>query len=300
MDLDNFIITVFCQMDDALRGCLGQMGRARLRSRGPQPTLSDSEVLTMEVVGQYLGFSQDKAIFNYFRTHYSHFFPSLSRLHRTSFVRQAANLWKIKEQMWLYFLRQTAHDTALAFVDSFPLPVCRFARAPECKRLRELASFGRDSSARQTFYGLRVHMRVCWPGVITRLELAPAKVHELHLVPDLAHNTSGIMIGDRNYWAPLLAEQLDEQGVELLAPYRKATEDKHPQRSQVLSRVRQSIEVVFGQLCERFLVKRMWARDLWHLSSRLLRSVLAHTVCLLLNQRQGNAVRPLRLADLVS
>jgi hypothetical protein len=36
------------------------------------------------------------------------------------------------------------------------------------------------------------------------------------------------------------------------------------------------------------------------LSSRLLRSVLAHTVCLLLNQRQGNAVRPLRLADLVS
>jgi hypothetical protein len=271
-----------------------------LRARGPHPTLSDSEVLTMEVVGQYLGFSQDKALFNYFRTHYSHFFPALTQVHRTTFTRQAANLWKIKERAWLYFVGQTAHDENLAFVDSFPMPVCRFARAPECKRLRDIASFGRDASARQTFYGLRVHARVCWPGVITRVELAPAHVHELHLLPDLTEQTAGIVVGDRNYWAPMLAEELAEQGVELLAPYRKSSTDKHPVRSQVLSRIRQSIEVVFGQLCERFSVKRMWARDLWHLSARLLRSVLTHTFCLWLNQFHRNSALPLRLADLVS
>lgn len=191
MDLDSFIITVFCHMDDALRECLKRLGGVRLRTRGPHPTLSDSEVLTMEIVGQYLGFSQDKAIFNYFRTHYSHFFPALAHLHRTTFTRQAANLWKIKERVWLYFVEQTAHDESLAFVDSFPMPVCRFARAPECKRLRDIASFGRDASARQTFYGLRVHARVCWPGVITRVEIAPANVHDLHLLPDLVEQTGG-------------------------------------------------------------------------------------------------------------
>ena len=47
MDLSTFIITVFCLIDDRLK-YLG-----RLRERGPTPTLYDSEVLTIEVVGEY-------------------------------------------------------------------------------------------------------------------------------------------------------------------------------------------------------------------------------------------------------
>ena len=27
--------------------------------------------------------------------------------------------------------------------------------------------------SKQTFYGLRAHLRVCWPGVIVEMELAP-------------------------------------------------------------------------------------------------------------------------------
>jgi hypothetical protein len=48
MDLDGFTITVFCVVDEAIPRVLdGQ----RLRQRGPQPVLADSEVITMEVVG---------------------------------------------------------------------------------------------------------------------------------------------------------------------------------------------------------------------------------------------------------
>ena len=171
MDLDSFIITVFCQLDDAMRECFGQV---KLRRRGPTTTLADSEVLAIEVVGEYLGLRQDKAIFAYFRKHYSHFFPALRRVHRTTFTRQAANLWLVKERLWRYFVNSMLYDERLALVDSFPLPVCRFARAPRCRRLREMSAFGKDVIARQTFYGMRVHMRVCWPGVITRMEMAPA------------------------------------------------------------------------------------------------------------------------------
>ena len=34
----------------------------------------------MEIVGEYLSLSQDKAILDYFRRHYSHFFPAMGRL----------------------------------------------------------------------------------------------------------------------------------------------------------------------------------------------------------------------------
>ncbi len=295
MDLDSFIITVFCSIDDALKECFGG---TRLRQRGPCCALSDSEVLTMEVVGQYLGLSQEKALFAFFRQHYSHFFPALLRVHRTTFTRQAANLWLVKGRLWEHFVSLVHYDAQLAIVDSFPLPVCRFARAPRCRRLRGVSQFGKDTVARQTFYGLRVHVVVCWPGVITRLELAAANVSELAMLPELTQQlTGGQLIGDRNYWSPKATQELAEQGVELMAPYRKATEDPHLRRSSLLSRIRYRIDTVFGQLEERYHVKRVWAKDMWHLCSRLLREVLSHTLCLLLNQLQGN--EPLQLAQLV-
>ncbi|HEX8650380.1 MAG TPA: transposase, partial [Pyrinomonadaceae bacterium] len=97
---------------------------------------------------------------------------------------------------------------------------------------------------------------------------------------------------------PELHEQLAEQGVEMLVPFKKASRDPEPERSHAISSIRYRIETVFSQLCERFSIKRVWARDMWHLSSRLLRKVLAHTIAVLLNRAEGN--EPLRLAQLLT
>ncbi len=196
MDLNTFIVAVFCLIDDRIKD-LG-----RLRERGPTPTLFDSEVITMEVVGEFLGIDEDTELFAYFRRHYAHYFPNLRCVHRTTFTRQAANLWKVKEHLWQELLAQTPHDPTFAICDSMPLAACLFARAYRCKRFRGEAAFGKDTLLRQTFYGFRVHMRVAWPGVITRLCVAPANAHELHLLAELLQRTSGIVIGDRNYHSP--------------------------------------------------------------------------------------------------
>jgi hypothetical protein len=202
LDLDTFIIAVFCWIADAVPRVTG---RCRLSERGPAPMLADSEVLTMEVVGEYLGLAQDSALFAYFRHHYAHFFPALSRLHRTTFVRQAANLWRLKERLWQDVLSRVPHDEHFAIIDSFPVPVCQFARAHRCRRFRAEAAYGKDTLVRQTFYGLRVHVRLEWPGVITRFGIAAANVHELRALPALTEVTHGILVGDRNYWSPKVA-----------------------------------------------------------------------------------------------
>src|SRR5437879_850011 len=111
MDLDDFIIAVFCLVDEAVPRVTE--GR-RLRQRGRQPVLADSEVITMEVVGEYLGLEQDSLLFASFRRHYPHFFPALRALHRTTFVRQAANLWRLKERLWQHVLGQVPHDPTFA------------------------------------------------------------------------------------------------------------------------------------------------------------------------------------------
>jgi hypothetical protein len=273
-------------------------GGRRLRQRVPQPVWADSEVVTMEVVGEYLGLEQDSALFSYFRRHYAHFFPALRTLHRTTFVRQAANLWWLKDQLWQQVLDQVPHDPACAIRDSLPVPACQFARAYRCRRFRGEAAFGKDTLVRQTFYGLRVHVRLEWPGGIVRFCLAPANVLELAVIPALAEQMLGIVVGDRHYWSPTTAAEWQRHGVALLAPYRSAKRDPHPRWSTLLSRVRYRIDTVFGQLVDRCDVKRVWARDRWHLSNRWLRKVLMHTLAVLLNVDLGNP--PLHLAQLVA
>ena len=291
MDLSTFIVAVFCLIDDQLK-------EQRIRSRGPAPKLSDAEVLTIEVVGEFLGIDTDKAIYLFFRRHYREWFPALGEVHRTTFARQAANLWKVKEGLWQEMVLLTPHDPTFAICDSMPLPACLFARAYRCRRFRGEATFGKDILLKQTFYGFRVHMRVCWPGLISRISVAPANAHELSVLPELVEATAGVALGDRNYWSPETREELARSmGVALLAPYRTKKRDPTPLTSAYLSRLRYRIDTVFSQLTGRYCMKRVWAKDLWHLTGRLLRKVLSHTIAFLLNHRIGN--QPLQLSRLL-
>jgi len=95
-----------------------------------------------------------------------------------------------------------------------------------------------------------------------------------------------------------MREELERSmGVALLAPYRTKKRDRAPQRSALLSHLRYPIDTVSSQLTGRYSLKRVWAKDLWHLTGRLLRKVLSHTVAFLLNHRAGN--RPLQLSQLL-
>jgi hypothetical protein len=270
MDITTFMIAVYCLIEDSLPP-------RRLRKRGPQPTLRDSEVLTMEVVGEFLGIETESKIFAHFCRHYSDWFPGLRKITRTTFTRQAANLWKVKQELWQMLAQRIEHDPYISIVDSFPVPVCRFARAPRCHSFREVAAFGHDEVARQTYYGLRAHVRLAWPGVIVDCALAPANIHDTEAAEELLQGVYGFALADRNYWKPELMDRLRKQGLHLLAPYKSAKRQKQPY-PRFLTHMRYRIETVFGQLVERFHAKRVWARDLWHLTSRWMRKFLSHTV----------------------
>jgi len=299
MDLDILIVAVYCRVEKEYQAVLRDLGQPRLRRRGPEPTqLTDVEVLTVEVVGAYLGCEQDQQIFDYFRRHWTHFFPGLKQVHRTTFVRQAANLWKVKEAIWMKLVSRMERDPAYLIADSLPLAVCRFARASYCERFRGAADYGYDWVARQTFYGFRLHALVGPTGLIHCIYLTPAQEDEKKALEDRTEGKEGVVLGDRNFWSPDLRSRLEERGVKLLAPYKHKSHDPAPRWSAALSKIRYEIETVFGQMTERFGVKRVWARKPWQLMNRLLRCVLSHTVAYFLNRQLGNP--PLQLSLLLS
>jgi len=125
MDRDDFIIAVFLVVCEHYKAIQKQY---RLRRGGFTPALTDEEVITMEICGEYFKLACDKDIFAYFHTHYLHFFPKLTD--RSSFVRQAANLWQVKAaiQKRLVCVSGQFNDP-VQVIDTLPMPVCVLTRA---------------------------------------------------------------------------------------------------------------------------------------------------------------------------
>jgi len=294
MTLDDYILTTFCLLDDLLTG----LRLDDVRQRGPRPLLHDSEVLTLEIVGEFLGFDQDVQLFWYFRRHWAEAFPGLRQLHRTTFVRQAANLWAVKQRLQRHLADRLTAGDPLWHIDSMPVHACQFARAPYCQRFAGQAAFGKDHVIRQTFYGFRLHLRTSRDGIIQAAMLAPANAPETEVAWELAPPAGSVGIGDRGYWSPSLMEELAHSGIRLLAPYKSKKHDPQPQRSRVLRGLHWLIETVNGQLAGRYQVKRTWAKYLWHLCSRVLRKILSHTIAAWVNVARGH--RPLDFASLLT
>jgi Transposase DDE domain len=98
----------------------------------------------------------------------------------------------------------------LLVIDSLPIPVCKKSRSYRCKVMRELSERGRDTNLGK-FLGMRAHVVVAWPGIIVRANVCGADTHDLHLAERLLEGMGrGLVLADRNYWSPLVMEQLQD------------------------------------------------------------------------------------------
>lgn len=293
MDLETFIVTVYCEVDDFFKK---NYSARHLRQRGPLPQLSDSEVITMEIVGEYLGYTMEKEIYQYFARHWKHLFPQLPD--RSNFVRQCANLWAVKQA--LFEKIQSPLDSLIQIVDSMPLEVCRFVRAKRAKLFRGVAAYGKWFG--QTIYGFKLHLKITDIGVIRGFDLTEANRADVSVLPQMLEGQhSHWVLGDRGYRSKPLNQTLrEQQNIVLHTPVRrneKAPDLVDPMLHKRLNGIRRLIETVNGQLEQHFQIKKIWARDLWHLISRIIRKILTHTFCVLFNLRQFH--QPLQIKSLV-
>jgi hypothetical protein len=135
---EDFIIAVFCCIDDLWHQIT--QGK-KIRPRGFAPCLSDSEVITMEIVGEFLRIDTDKGIWHYFWGHWQELFPQIKN--RSAFVRQVANLWCYKEQLQKLLARELGgFEDSIHLIDGFTIPLCHYQRAQECRLFFGEASFG--------------------------------------------------------------------------------------------------------------------------------------------------------------
>jgi hypothetical protein len=286
MPLEDFIITVFCWVEERLNARLGDR---RLRQRGFAPKLADSEVITMEVVGEFLGLDTDVGIWKYFRRHWPSWFPELGS--RTTFAQQAANLWVVKQWLHQHLLIDLGAVTdPIRLVDGCPLPVCVLTRAPRCRLFPEAADVGYCAAKKQYYYGLHGHLLITFDGVITACTVTSATGDEREALWELTEGIRGLVMGDKGYLGAFLQAELATVGIDLQTPLRaNMTDPRPPGAVRQLTSARRLVETVIGQLAEQFHFEKIRARDVWHLTSRIARKVLAHTLGIFMNRQVGRS-----------
>lgn len=279
----NFIIEVYCIVAEELKKILGN---TRLRTKGYRPKLSDEEVLTMELAGEYLSLSKDKQIWSYFKTHYKAWFPNLGT--RETFIRQSANLHELKNRMQKNLIEgMKANDEKMYIADSFPIPTHIKSRAYFGKNFKGYADYGYCASKDLKYYGFKGMFIINSQGVVVDLDIAPANTDDRAILKGFSM-TNCILLGDKGFLCKDLKQDLEScDKVNLLTPSRKNA--KKPNiLPEWFYRARRSIETVIGQFTDRFNIQRHGAKDLWHLMSRIYRKVLSHTICIIINRKTGN------------
>jgi len=191
--------------------------------------------------------------------------------------------------------RLGAYDDNIHIVDGFPLPICAFRRAPNSQLFPGQAAYGHCASKGQTYFGFHGLISISFNGVISGISVTPANVDERDALWDVIEHWEGLLLGDKGFIRPVLKQDLAKMGLDLQTPVRKNMTDNRPKSfvKQVMSK-RRLVETVIGQLAERFEIEKTKARDLWHLTNRIFRKILSHTISIFINKMLENP--PLQFA----
>lgn len=282
----DFCLAVYVIVDDALQAIA-------LPRRGPQPRCSDSELLTMVVVGECRGWDQETDLLVAFRD-YPDLFPQLPE--RSRFNRRRRNLMGTLNRLRQHLLDQL--DLALdrqCVIDSLPIPVLGFHLVPRSQATPTWraygAQFGWIKSKKLRVFGYKLHLLITLNGLITDFALAPANHDDLAVGASLlAHHRDLTVLGDKGYIsAPVAAALAQESGIQLLTiPRRNQHRQLPPSLVHLHNHWRHIIETVNSQLAGQFQIETNRAKTFWGLCTRLYSKLTAHTLCLYLNRLVGN------------
>lgn len=294
MSEEDLIIQVYCLVDEMFKEVVGNI---KIRKRGEAPAVTDGEVLTMLIVGEYMGLGSDKRIWAYFKRHWQSWFPRLGC--RTSFTRQSANLVWVQNKLQEALSEKLSGQKSLFLFDGFPIPICHIKRYKRSKPFKGEGAVGYCAAKDEKYFGFKGHLLITAEGVTKMISVAPANIDERDVLPEVVFGLQGDIIADKGLIRPELIEMLACQGLTLHTPLRKNMKDKRPKSfvTRIMD-IRRKVETVIGQLVERFKIQSIKAKDSWHLMSKIGRKILAHTVCFYLNKFL-NPTAPLQLENLM-
>ena len=287
-NLTDLFTNIFVIIDDIYNEIIPNSIRNRRNIKDSK--LSDSEIITISIVGELLTINSEKSFFSLLKREYKSLFPKLG--YRTRFNRNKRNLHSVISKIREYIseIFQFNSDN-IRIIDSMPIPVCKFGRAHFSKCFKGEASYGRCASKKETYFGFKFHALTTIDRFLTDYVITPANIDDRSAVWDLCDKYNSIsIIGDKGYINKRLTPELKSQrDINLLFPKRGNSKDNYPKEiRQLIFKFRRRIETSFSQLTEQLNLNKVKSKSMLGFITRTSIKVLAHNISFLINKLMGN------------
>ena len=167
---EDLFLVVFCLVDDWMHQRYQSSNLPR--QAGPPPTCTDSELLTITLVGELCGVARERAWLRQVRASHRALFPQLPEdsryARRLQHLRHALRAFREQLLRWA-----DADLDPHRILDSYPLSLCACYRIRGSNQPVEGSSFGYCASKREFYFGLRPQVLATFSQYLVDLILAP-------------------------------------------------------------------------------------------------------------------------------
>lgn len=325
LDTATFLTTVYTVLDDLYQSDLAPL---RAHTPGRRPRVSDSEVLTLALLGHWYRLSE-RALLRRAAGDWRPFFPD--QLSQSAFNRRVRGLATVFSWLVPRLAAELGAATArYEILDGVSVPLERCCRGATQRLLGADADFGKGGSDKRWYYGCKLLLSVTPQGVVTGFVAGPANTEERWLaeallsgreshgvgawcgadVPapqrsagKLYHGPSGPVwprlglgvrgsdayLGDCGYTGAWWTQHWrQDYGARVVTPWSYTPEDTTALRAHAA--LRQIVETDNAHLKGDLALEYPGARSRWGLRARVAAKLSMLNLALLLNQRAG---RPL-------
>jgi hypothetical protein len=287
--LENIFERLLPVTETALKFCTDDNGN--IPKVGNNPKFSDTKVITLSLAAEFLSIDSENRLFAFVKE--SAFFNSQNIIDRSCYNRRRKYLLPYYRTVLDYLSLKIAPDEDVFIVDSFPIQICRFARAKRSKICKEnfdtAPDFGYCAAQRNTFFGYKLHALCGTSGVFKTFDISKASIFDVHYLQDIKTDiTNCILLGDKAYLGDdIQLDLFNATGIRLYTPKRRNQTDfqKYP---PVMRKLRKRIETAFSQLCDQFMIQRNYAKSFLGVATRIISKIVAFTAAQYANKFFNN------------
>lgn len=287
IDFETLMITVFILVDDWYQS----EGKAlKPLSPGAKPEMSDSEIITLALVMDYLPFPGETQFIGFIRANYGQWFPDL--LTQSQFNRRLRKLEQMLEILRRKWVRQLGGENVTSFViDTKPIPVMGYRRSKRHSDFHGSADYGYCAARKMKYFGYKLVMLSTLKGLPIAYELVSANTDERKAVEGVLETVRHCDIyGDKGFVGQDWQEEITNSTGNQIWTIHRENQQHQPSSSlkRLIGQVRQRIEGVFheiqntGRNPERLLNKTV-AGFATHMAAK----ITSHTLRLLLRLQFG-------------
>ena len=268
IDFPSLMTLVFVLVDDWYQS---QVAPIRCPQPGAKPRFSDSEVLTLALLMDYLPFPGETQFLSFIRANYQSWFPQL--LDQSQFNRRLRQLYPLLEQLRRSWALKLVGDRETDFIiDTKPVPVLGVKRDKGNSDFSGHASPGYCASRQMHYFGYKLVLLSSWNGIPMAFDIVPAHTDERVAVESILELVRGSTIyGDKGFIGVEWQEQIKRHtGNQILTPKRENQKQQHSrQLRRFICRIRQRIEGVLHEI-------QNTGRNLERLLNKTIEGLYAH------------------------